>query len=197
MPVKRKRSSSIQWGRISWDSDSYYEGPLEALARQASELQRAGRLKEAEEVFRRLHEACPERPNALNNLAKTLERQGRAREAREILEQIWRDYPDYFFGQTSKARCHISEGRLEEAEAILEALLRRPRLHVSEFGALCDGFLTLRGLQGQGWMQWVDIWRRFEEAEPLAVRYRSASYDILTASFSQAASEEGWSGTVR
>jgi predicted TPR repeat methyltransferase len=92
-----------------------------------AELLRAGRLDEAEALFRRAADSDPANADARLNLGMVLHEQGRLLEAAEVLSRLVADHPDLAAGWVQLARVIAPEGFTWEAHhAIARALKAKP-----------------------------------------------------------------------
>jgi hypothetical protein len=85
----------------------------------------------------------PDNLTLLNNLASAYEMQGRNDKAHAMVHEIHQHKPDYLFARVSLARLAIRDGELERAHELLDPLLRRKKLHFSEFNDLCAVLIDL------------------------------------------------------
>ena len=101
-------------------------GAGNALA-EAARLRRAGRLEEAERLYRKILRATPAQPTALNWLGALLHRRGRNERALELLERAARLRPDEPFVLFHLGEVCRATGRDEQAvRAYRAALSRQP-----------------------------------------------------------------------
>ena len=131
-----------------------------ALGAQAAALRAAGRLKEAEEVYRRLV-AMVGSPAAFNELCSILMALGRNKEALDFIEQALARHPDHL--KLAAQRGVILERLRRYGEAIdvyERVLLRDPNL-VLVISNLA-GLLNLQGRHDEA----VDLYRRSLVTEP-------------------------------
>lgn len=90
----------------------------------ALDAQNAGRLAEAEQLYRDALSHAPERPSLLNNLAGVLREQHRLDEALAVCETLLRVAPDDAQSWTTRAGVHAAAGRHQAAAADLGQALR-------------------------------------------------------------------------
>lgn len=123
-----------------------------------------------------LHEIIAEAPeykSAYNHLAVVYEQQGRQEEARALVEQTHARFPDYLFARVAMARMMAGEKKLEEARKLLEPVLRRQRLHISEFRALASAQMDIAigNNQAEVARTWLEMWRQIEEGNPELIHW--------------------------
>ena len=84
-------------------------------------------------------------------------------------------FPDYLFARVKMARYAIQDGRFEDAAELLEPVVRRDRLHISEFRALADAEIALATAQGneEAARSWLEMWAEMEEGHPGIAHWRS------------------------
>ena len=137
------------------------------------DLRRANGEK-AERKLRKAIAIQPNEPSLLNNLAVSLQMQGRMAEANALADQIEKNFPDYFFGQLIAVKKSIAAGRIEKAKKILDRLMKKERLHVTEFSALCacqiDFDLMKKDLEDA--KTWLRVWQGIYPEDPSLERYR-------------------------
>ncbi|MET0852550.1 MAG: tetratricopeptide repeat protein [Candidatus Rokuibacteriota bacterium] len=117
-------------------------GDPDALAR-AIDHHRAGRLDEAEDVYRRVLVARPRDPDALHYLGVLSHQRGRGEEAVALIRRAVGAAPDYADAHTNLGNVLKELGRLEEAAASYRRALELSPHHaptISNLGA------TLRAL---------------------------------------------------
>ncbi len=137
---------------------------LDATLQQAVAYHRAGRLPEAESLYRRILQVLPDHPDVNNSLGIALKGQGKSGEAAAVFQRLAAVAPDYAPGHSNLGNVLFEQGRLEEAEASYRrALSLRPDMP----DALRNLGLVL-----------VDS-ARFKESLPLFRRHAELAYGRL------------------
>jgi hypothetical protein len=79
-----------------------------------------------------------------------------------MLQEVHSRFPVYLFARTALAQLLVQAGELDKARATLDPILARPRLHFSEFTALCGAEIELALAKGQrqGAKSWLEMWER-------------------------------------
>ena len=90
---------------------------LEAALQQAFAHQRAGRLSEAERIYRSILQARPDHPGVSNNLGLALKDQGRLDEAAATFRRMLAVRPDDPLAHCNLGNVLRLQGRLDEAAA--------------------------------------------------------------------------------
>jgi predicted Zn-dependent protease len=129
---------------------------LYALVRQAHEALTRNDLPVAEQALAAALREDPDSPDLLNNLAVVRERQGRKKEALAIEADLRKRFPDYSFAIMAVANHELARGNPKEAFKLLLPILRRDRLHISEFVALCG--VEIRALLASGELTGARRW---------------------------------------
>jgi predicted TPR repeat methyltransferase len=88
----------------------------EALA-LAIELHRGGELDNAEQVYRRILEACPDNPNAIHYLGTLLHHRGDSEAGLELVRKALAIAPDYIDAHNSLGNILDAQHRTEESAA--------------------------------------------------------------------------------
>lgn len=137
--------------------------PLRAYAEEvypfvmeAHEALKRKDLPVAERALAAALRMAPDSPDLLNNLAVLRELQGRKREAFAIEKDLRARFPDYSFGIMAAANLELNRGNPKEALKLLMPILRRERLHISEFAALCN--VEIRALLASGELAGARRW---------------------------------------
>ncbi len=158
-----------------------HEEPLDILPTAVDELYHdgyealvTGDLSRAEQLFLQAADIAPDMPQILNNLALVYERQNRRTDTNVLLAKISAEFPDYFFGVIGRANVATQQEDFEHANALLTELAARPKLHISEFRALCTTFAQLLLAQDEvdGANAWLDMWEQIEPDHPDLLRWR-------------------------
>ena len=82
----------------------------------------------------------------------------------------------YLFARVKMARYpNIQDGRFEEATGLLKPIVRRGRLHISEFRALADAEIVLPTAQGndEAARSWLGMRAQMDEGHPGIAYWRS------------------------
>jgi len=142
---------------------------------QAYDLLMEGKATEAEPLLEEVIAAAPHYPAAYNHLAVAYEDQGRHEEARALAEETCERFPDYLFARVKMALYSLQDGRFEDAAELLEPLVRRDRLHISEFRALADAEIALSIAQGndEAARSWLEMWAEMDKGHPRVAYWRS------------------------
>jgi Tfp pilus assembly protein PilF len=146
---------------------TYAPGVFELLAEGVAAL-REGDGARAESALRRAWAIDPDDPTVMNNLALACAQQGRSDESEALTVRVHQRHPDYLFGRTALAGLAAERGDLDRARQLLEPLLGRPRLHVTEFAALCMAELNLHLAEGNRAQaeHWLKMWRETVPQHP-------------------------------
>jgi hypothetical protein len=141
---------------------------VQTWLREAAEALNRGDGAVGEHWIRKALEVEPDAPDILNNLALARQMQGHEQEGEDLIHEIHQRHPDYLFGGCGVARFLIRDGKLAEAKALLEPLLKRRRLHFSEFAALCGAQieLLLAECQKEGARSWLQVWEQYDPGHP-------------------------------
>ena len=118
--------------------------------------------------------AIEETPSMLNNLALALEMQGKAKQAHEMAGSIHTRFPDYFFGISAEARKATIAGDFEKAHTLLDGLMRRQRMHITEYDALCEAqiHLALARENQEVARSWLQMWEKVNPEDQRLMEYR-------------------------
>lgn len=137
------------------------EDALEALA--------AGNADRGERLLQRALEIEPEAPDILYNLAAAYEMQERRDDFERTVRQVHERNPDYFFAITALAQLATVRGKYDEAKELLAPLLSRQKLHISEFSALSNAYVSLHNAQGnkEAAQSWLAMWRQASPDNPI------------------------------
>ena len=100
---------------------------LEAALRQAVMHHQAGRLPQAEDIYRRILQVQPDHPGTSNNLGIALRDQGKIDEALAVFRRVIAVAPDYAPAHSNLGNVLFARGKLAEAEdSYRRALVIRP-----------------------------------------------------------------------
>ena len=142
------------------------EEAIEALQERNGEL--------AEGYLRKALEIQPDEPTLLNNLAVSLNLQGKVSEANSLADQLEIQFPEYLFGQLIAARKAISAKDFNKAQRILDKLMKKDKLHSTEFSALCscqvDFQIADKNLKIA--FSWLQTWEKVFPEDPSLMKYR-------------------------
>ena len=146
---------------------SYAPGVFELIEQAAASVY-ADDPEGAERILRRALALDPNDPMVMNNLARVVAQLGRVDKAVELTTRLHRRNPDYLFGRTALASLAVERGELDKARKLLEPLLKRQRLHVVEFAALCMAQMNLYLAAGDREMaeQCLNMWRQTVPEHP-------------------------------
>jgi Tfp pilus assembly protein PilF len=100
---------------------------LEAQLQLAVQHHRAGRLSEAQQLYRGILQFLPDHPVVNNSLGIALKGQGKSDEAAVVFQRLVAVAPDYAPGHSNLGNILFEQGKLKEAEAAYRrALELRP-----------------------------------------------------------------------
>jgi tetratricopeptide (TPR) repeat protein len=147
---------------------------VKEMAEQAALALQERHWQQAEQLLNQALTLLPGSPGLLNNLAVAYQLQGRAEEARALIRESHQRHPDYLFARVNLAQMAIRDGELARAHALLEPLLRRKKLHFSEFGSLCAAFIELYLAEDmrEGARTWFEMWESADPENPDLAAYR-------------------------
>ena len=85
-----------------------------------------------------------------------------------MIKETHERFPDYLFPRIGFARMLIREREIERARAMVQPILRRHKLHISEFQALAmvQMELALADDMPEAARKWLDMWKNIEEDAP-------------------------------
>lgn len=168
----------------------YFEGKeehshspqVEALALDAMDTLHEGDGKKAEALLKEALALEPEAKDLTQNLAMAYQVQGRTEEALALIRALHERDPDYLFARVHLAQEAIQQKRFEEADTLLKPLLALPRLHISEFRALCQVqmALLLARKQVEGASHWLDMWKSTEPDHPQQAHWEQRLLRVQT-----------------
>lgn len=154
----------------------------EALQREAAMAQRAGDPLKAERLLKRALELAPDEPSLLNNLGAAYGLLGRIAESEAIARRLIAEHPDYLFGMTNMVPYLLEEGKLDEAQAMIDPLMKRTRMHFSEFGAVASAQINIHLAKNnlEAAESWLDMIAKavpdYPHIEHFKARLRAAKY---------------------
>src|SRR5262249_17814526 len=90
---------------------------LDAALQEAVQLHQAGRLAEAEKLYRRVLRERPSHPAANNALGIALKEQGRVQEAATLFQRVVNVAPENVAALSNLGNALAEQGQLEKAEA--------------------------------------------------------------------------------
>jgi predicted TPR repeat methyltransferase len=97
--------------------------PVEEALRVALALHRSGDLADAEKLYRRILEGCPEQPETLHFLGILVRQQNRRGEAIDLMQRAIAAAPGYVSAHNNLGNLFSEDGRFEEArDCVLRAL---------------------------------------------------------------------------
>ena len=167
------RETRLQGYNIHREAQLELGEAAQELHEQAYEELQNENGPEAERLIRQALE-IESSPSLYNNLAAALELQGKREEARALAREVQERFPDYFFGRIWKVKSLIDEREFKEARRMLDQLGDQPRLHVSEFVALCDANMALLLAEGNtaAARSWLTLLESTEPDHPHVFRWR-------------------------
>lgn len=185
--ITRRRDRLARFQHFTFE---IYDEPVEVnrtqevreLAETAFDLLSRNDGAGAERLLKQALNLDPEACDLRNNLGAAYEVQGRREEAETLVREIHAQNPDYFFGRANLAHLCIKDGDLERAAELVGPLLKRRRMHVTEFSSLAGAQIHLCLASGdvdaaRGWLRiWMEVapghpaqeqWRRSLALTPL------------------------------
>src|ERR1700686_1867947 len=112
---------------ISMTSTTPQPAALEAALQEALAHQRAGRLSEAERLYRSILQARPDHPGISNNLGLALKDQGKRKEAAATFQRVLAVKPDDALAHCNLGNVRKLEGKPDQAAACYRrAIALRP-----------------------------------------------------------------------
>ncbi len=160
---------------ISDEPNPPYSNPkVQHLSEEAFYALQDGEGVRAQELLEQAVALEPDSASLLNNLAMALEMQGQSDRSQAMLREIHARFPDYFFGIVGMARLAVNEGDYETARSLLDDLMKRKKLHFSEYDALCMALieLSLAEKNKDAARTWFDMWERPDPENPKLEMYR-------------------------
>jgi tetratricopeptide (TPR) repeat protein len=151
------------------DEPSYDHSPqAERLLMQATLLLQQGKAEEAEPLLLKAIELEPEAPDLKNNLCATYELQGRTKESYALARELFENYPDYLFGRINMAKLYIKDRKLDEAREILDEIMLIDKMHLLEFGSLCQAQLEFALVKKESVVaeSWLNLWENMDPDHP-------------------------------
>jgi tetratricopeptide (TPR) repeat protein len=147
---------------------------VEKLAEEATLALYDEDWQRAEQLLEKALAVRPDSPSLLNNLAATYQMRGREEEALDLVREIHERHPDYLFARVSVAELAMRDGDFDRAHDLLEPLLRRTKLHFSEFGRLCSALIDLYLAEENrdAARSWFEIWESADPENPALMSYR-------------------------
>jgi tetratricopeptide (TPR) repeat protein len=128
----------------------------------------------AEQLLKKALAVRPDSPSLLNNLAGAYQMQGRKEAALDLVREIHERHPDYLFARISIAALAIKDNDFDRAHDLLDPLLRRKKLHFSEFSRLCSTLIDLSLAEGNrdAARSWFEMWESADPDSPNLEAYR-------------------------
>jgi predicted O-linked N-acetylglucosamine transferase (SPINDLY family) len=117
------------------------------LLRQALAFQQAGRLQQAEALYRQILSAEPTHPEALHHLGMLAHQVGKNEIAIELISKALNRRPDYVEACYNLGFVLLTEGRTDEAVTIYQQLLTLKPDYVEAHNNLGNAYLTLGKLE--------------------------------------------------
>jgi tetratricopeptide (TPR) repeat protein len=142
--------------------------PAQKLLEQAIYALRDGDPDKAEPLLRQALAQLPDHPSLLNNLAAVYSMRGDNEQAEAVTRQIVERNPDYLFGRCSMAQLATLKGNYDEADEWLEPVMGQPKLHITEFSAICQARVRLELARGRrdSAKSWLNFWAGVEPDHP-------------------------------
>lgn len=118
----------------------------------------------------------PDDPLLLNNLGLAYELQDESDKAEAVLKDVYQRFPDNFYAAVGMIRLAIGKDDLPDAKTLLMKLAARPRLHITEFAALCmvEIEACLAEVDRVNAMLWLELWERKDPQNASLADYRKA-----------------------
>jgi predicted Zn-dependent protease len=153
---------------ITTEPQGRLPNPAQKLLEQAVHALRDGDPDKAEPLLRQALAQLPDHPSLLNNLAAVYSMRGDNEQAEAMTRQIVERNPDYLFGRCSMAQLATLKGNYDEADEWLEPVMGRPRLHITEFSAICQARVRLEFTRGRrdSAKSWLNMWAGVEPDHP-------------------------------
>ena len=153
---------------ITTEPQGRLPNPAQKLLEQAIHALRDGDPDKAEPLLRQALAQLPDHPILLNNLAAVYSMRGDNEQAEAMARQIVERNPDYLFGRCGMAQLATLKGNYDEADKWLEPVMDRPRLHITEFSAICLARVRLELARGRrdSAKSWLNMWAGVEPDHP-------------------------------
>lgn len=137
-------------------------------------LPRQGQAEEAEPLLLKAIELEPEAPDIKNNLGAAYEMQGRSKEGYALARELFEKYPDYLFGRINMAKLYIRDKKLDEAREILDNVMFIDKMHILEFGSLCQAQIEFALAKKENGVaeSWLNMWENMDPDHPGIERMR-------------------------
>ena len=130
--------------------------------------------EKAEPLLKDVISGAPDFPSAYNQLIVAYKLLDRPEEARALTEETQARFPDYLFGRIALAHLRVGDGQIEEAKELVDPILKRERLHISEFQALAQVEMDIALAEGRkdSARSWLSMWESIEDDNPELKRWR-------------------------
>ncbi|MCA9983828.1 MAG: hypothetical protein KDE59_06030 [Anaerolineales bacterium] len=167
-------------------SITFEPGPLDFPPRihdryeDAYDLMHEGKFAEAEPILKQLIVDVPEFRSAYSGLLATYKSQQRKEEAAQLTDELFARFPDYFFARTAMTEQLIAQGKIAEAREMVAPLLSMKELHISEFRALANVYMSLCLKDGrkEEARSWLGFWESVESDHPALEHWRIELADM-------------------
>lgn len=153
---------------ITTEPQGRLPNPAQKLLEKAVYALRDGDPDKAEPLLRQALAQLPDHPSLLNNLAAVYSMRGDNKQAEAVTRQIVERNSDYLFGRCSMAQLATLKGNYDEADKWLDPVMEQPRLHITEFSAICQARVRLELARGRrdSAKSWLDLWAGVEPDHP-------------------------------
>jgi Tfp pilus assembly protein PilF len=162
---------------------------LEAALQEAMLHHQAGRLSEAERLYRRILRDRPSHPGTNTALGMALKDQGKLDEAAAAFQRVVAVAPDYAAGHNNFGNILYQQGKLKEAEAsyrralalspdMVDAL-KNLGLVIVDSGRFAESFVPFRRHAELAYGEPENSARGFEPAPPYKARHDEEQRDYL------------------
>jgi tetratricopeptide (TPR) repeat protein len=147
---------------------------VQSLAEEAYYALKDGDGRRAQKLLEEAITFDPDSAPLYNNLAIAYEIQRKPDKAHALIREIHERFPDYFFGIAGVARLAIRDGELDTAHDLIDRLMKRRRLHTTEFDTLCATQieLSLAEKNHEAARTWFEMWEGPDPENPQLDQYR-------------------------
>ena len=165
---------------ISFEPEEGHSPEVADMAGSAVEALRAGEYQKAKEILNKALALEPDSPDLLNNYALALEFEGKHEESFDLLMEIYEKYPDYLFATVSVSRIFIQDEEYEQAHELLDSLMKKQRMHYTEFESFCAAYIDLALAEEKKDVaaSWLGMWQEVLPQSPNLQKYQKMFQDI-------------------
>ncbi|MBN1875026.1 MAG: tetratricopeptide repeat protein [Anaerolineae bacterium] len=160
-------------GDESEDKDNFSPRTARLAGEAAAALQEKD-WERGEQLLRQALELQPDAIGLLNNLAVVYEMRGEHKKAEEMIQELHQRDPHYLFARVTMAQFAIQDKDYERAHELLEPLLRRKKLHFSEFSNMSAAFIELHLAEGnkEAARSWLNMWESIDPDNSRLMAYK-------------------------